>query len=197
MSVISKFCGHNELRTWMNEPNRAGGYLYATNGHVAIRMPDDPSIDAADLAPISMMDLFNRLDPSAFTWHDIPSLGDVRKCPVCHGSGLATTPCPDCDGEGDFDYGHHTYECRHCHGDGFIGAASEKDKDAVPCDYCCGTGIEPYDGQDVGTGYFAKRYLLLISETFPGAKIGVPEDRESVAMWRCGDVVGALMPMRK
>ncbi|NMG56194.1 hypothetical protein [Aromatoleum aromaticum] len=195
MSDITKFCNTNDPRSFMARPVRRNGFLYATNGHVAVRMIDDPTVDDVECdatgPAVKMLDGFS---PAEFTWHPIPEIRGARPCFMCSGSGRAK-PCTDCDGEGEFDHGRHTYRCQECGGSGEVGASASDGM--CDCDHCAGTGIDPYEGLDVGIAHYAKRYLKLIGETFPGAELGVPSGELSVAMWRCGDVIGALSPMRR
>lgn len=192
---ITRFCAINGYRGWMNKPFRVGGFLYATNGHVAVRMPDDASVDvgAGDESG-KVVALFGKCEQAAYTWVAVPKVEGDKVCTRCGGTGK-TRECPECDGEGEFDYGNHTYECKECEGIGAVPASHGRKADT--CEVCCGTGIHWLDGFDVSHAHYAKRYLHLIAEQCPGAEIGVPAGATDTAMWRCGDVVGLLMPMMK
>lgn len=189
---ITRFCGTLDQRGYMHKPFRANGRLYATNGHVAVSMADDTSIDASSEVRENVVALFGKAAAVSYEWHTIPRTESKRACGVCRGSGHSTT-CLDCDGEGEFQHGRHNYECQECNGHGVV-AGTKRDEH---CAACCGTGANAYDGTDVGNAHYANRYLKLIATQFPGAEIGVPEDPMAVAQWRAGDVIGLLMPMRK
>ena len=46
---ITKFCATADPRAYLHKPMRHDGYLYATNGHIAVRIADDPAIDAGPM----------------------------------------------------------------------------------------------------------------------------------------------------
>ena len=46
---ITKFCATNDPRSYMHKPMRHDGYLYATNRHIAVRIADDPAIEAGPM----------------------------------------------------------------------------------------------------------------------------------------------------
>lgn len=46
---ITKFCATIDPRSYMHKPMRHDGYLYATTGHIAVRIADDPAIEAGPM----------------------------------------------------------------------------------------------------------------------------------------------------
>lgn len=198
---INRFCSPTQDHTYGFGPGRDAGFVYATDGRIAARVaaysvagPDSLESESR----VSLIGLFDRFDPDRFDWHPIPPLdpAGARKCVVCEGSGRVT-PCPECDGEGEFQHGSHRYECKHCDGDGEI-AVHDPEESARPCRACAGSGLDSMTGVEVGAGFYAFRYLRLISEECPDAEIGVPYNNpEGMAMWRAPGVLGALMPIHR
>lgn len=193
MTNITRFCATDSYRPWMNSPLRRDGFLYATNGHIAVRMQDDGAVYAGEHDDGKVViALFAKCEALEYTWVAVPKVEADKICTHCGGTGK-TSACPDCDGAGEFDYGHHTYDCQECGGTGAVPPIRGAKTNI--CEGCCGTGIHWHDGADVAHAHYAKRYLRLIADQFPGAEIGVPQDEMAAAMWRCGDVIGLLMPM--
>lgn len=198
---INRFClvGNDEI--YSRGPALHAGFVYATDGRVAARVAASSVTGSDSLeseSHVSMVGLFDRFDPDRFDWHPIPQLDmtGARKCLACEGSGRVT-PCPECDGEGEFQHGAHTYECQHCDGTGEI-AVHDPEESARPCSACAGSGLDSMTGVEVGAGFYALRYLRLIADECPDAEIGVPYNNpEGVAMWRAPGVIGALMPIRR
>lgn len=193
MSLITRFCGPKDSSELLRQPFRFDGFMYATNGHVAVRMPDDATVDAAqESADNTVIAVFAKTADIPVTWHAIPAFTSDRPCRAC-GGNKRVYECPDCDGEGEFQHGAYDYQCQRCDGNGVVGTPGVGDT----CTVCCGTGINQYDGLDVAHAHYAKRYLRLIEECFPGAEIGVPADEHATAMFRRGDVAGLIIPMRR
>lgn len=195
MTDITRFCAINSYRGWMNKPFRREGFLYATNGHIAVRMPNDALVDVGEGDESGkVIALFEKCEQAEYTWVAVPRVKASKNCTHCDGAGK-TSECPDCDGKGEFEHGMYDYQCQRCDGAGavppIIGAR------AYTCEACSGSGIHWHDGADVAHAHYAKKYLHLIAEQFPGAEIGVPKDEMAAAMWRCGDVLGLLMPMMR
>ncbi len=46
IKLLDRFCGQNYIRDYFNIPLRKGGYLYASDGHIAIRVVDNPTVVA-------------------------------------------------------------------------------------------------------------------------------------------------------
>lgn len=198
---IKRFCGRNQPHINGPTPTLHGGFVYATDGRIAARVAAS-SVEGSDSMEIesrvSLIGLFDRFDPDRFDWYPIPQLdtAGARKCAVCEGSGRVM-PCPECDGEGEFQHGSHSYECQHCDGTGEI-AFHDPEESASPCSACAGSGLDSMTGVEVGAGFYALRYLRLITEGCPDAEIGVPYNNpEGMAMWRASGVIGALMPIHR
>lgn len=53
---ITKFCAPGDIRHYVHKPMRHEGYLYATTGHIAVRIEDDPAIEAEPM-PANLLDV--------------------------------------------------------------------------------------------------------------------------------------------
>lgn len=148
---LSKFVDRHDFRPYCREPMRLkDGRVVATDGRT-IACPDVYAGDVSALieAPANIdQAIVQHLAgvDAATKWAPISSLAfpEQQACQHCGGSGsMVRRECPDCDGEGEFDHGSHTYECKACGGDGFVEsrAATRDDPDADSCVYCGGEGV--------------------------------------------------------
>ena len=99
---ITKFCATNDPRSYMHKPMRHDGYLYATNGHIAVRIADDPAIEAGPMPQNLQNGILQKM--ADYTedrkWQPVPAIDKVslRDCAYCNGTGRAKM-CPVCDAE--------------------------------------------------------------------------------------------------
>lgn len=194
--MLRKFCAVNDIRLYLLNPIRRDGYLYATNGHIAVCIPDNPEINAsADETRPDFSFIHKAMAEISDFGTVVAELPPPVKCPACGGSGYSVK-CDDCDGEGTFDHGLHEYECKNCDGDGtFPGAKDEKG--AVTCHHCDGTGHDPFQTVRVGNSPFARRYVAMLKE-LPGAVIWTNSENElASAFFKFDGGFGALMPCRE
>jgi hypothetical protein len=190
-------CVDPEAARWCSSaPFLQDGFLYATNGHLAVRMPwpGEWAHQAEGRVPkelhLTFHDLRCRAEPSP-----LPQV--VGDCLECGGSGdLPERPCTECDGQGEGDDpdcdcphcpGSHT--CEECDGRGKFGPG--------PCDGCAGTGLlDAKRSVEVAPGYYlARRYVALLNRY--GAMAYLPEEADHARPVRfvAGDVEGVLMMM--
>lgn len=102
MIDLTRFCGVNDVREWMQKPFSLAEFTYATNGVVAIRMarnPDVPLSEKPDLG--KFLDRhFGGIEQLVFVAHstaEIPSDEEPSaECDHCDGSGRKHD-CPNCD----------------------------------------------------------------------------------------------------
>lgn len=145
---------------------RHDGYLYATSGHVAVRIEDDPSVDAssdgAGRWAAKIEALLTRYAPADTEFVALEIEPPADECHECAGTGLvrATAVCGDCSGDGvvGFEVGRHDYtvECAECKGSGMVPA-----DEMGECPACVGGG-KIYSGDRVLIGrlWFSSRYAL-------------------------------------
>lgn len=200
--TLAAFCAtDHDLLHHLQTPMRGGGYLYATNGHIAVRIPDDPAVQADHPPFPSLLELFGRTTKDS-DWQAAPCINptDYRHCDECLGTGSVRS-CDCCDGQGQFERRGYWHECEPCNASGTVSAEPEA-AGARSCPVCLGSGIHHHDGVDIGCAHYAARYLWLIGTHFLGAEIAprpFPKDGDqpNPAFWRAGDALGLLMPMRR
>ena len=189
LELLEKFVSQNDPREYMRSPFNRGEWTYATSGHIAVRVP---KIDGVEILPeehIPKLDgLFKPAHSDAFI--ALPQLLPLEECQMCNGTGTAFQ-CPECDGEGEFEYGTHTYRCKECDGSGQVGYG---DKSKVACRHCGGTGATRYNPMKVGGSHFDLFYLHLING-LPGAKFAPGAGRMDMARFVFDGGEGILMPM--
>ena len=194
---ITKFCATNDPRHYLHKPMRHDGFLYATNGHVAVRIADDPAIEGGPMPQHLQNGILQKMvdDTEDRAWQPVPVIdkASLRDCAYCNGTGRATT-CPVCDGEGEFEHFGDWYDCRRCETTGQVAAKSAND--AATCSYCSGSGQDASQSVEVGGAHIAARYLHLIATEIPGAEIGISKNPLGVQIIRAPGVVGCVMPMR-
>lgn len=195
--LLGRFvAGRGEIREYMRAPFARGDWIYATNGHIAVRVPKVDGIAAESDKLKKIEGLFEKSKRDNFI--DLPELPEAEKCPTCNGSGIGYK-CPKCEGKGDFDKDGHSYDCKECDGSGQVDDGYDADKE--PCIECGGDGESHYKAVKVGNWHYDRRYLAMI-EKLPAVKFAQrpegPADFEDVAVayfvFDGGE--GVLMPMR-
>lgn len=178
---LAKFCDLS--LPGFKEPFVRGGWRYATDCIICVRVPtDEPDTEAAD-AKVSM----RHNEASAAPWHlcDAPCVDPLRevkttgKCKSCNGRGKLVE-CGNCRGHGDVtatDDGGYEYdglECKACYGYGHVaGSCSDE---TVPCGACHGLGLEFAESLMIEGHPFGQRFLYLMAQ-LPGVLIGKPANR--------------------
>lgn len=194
---ITKFCTTNDPRPYMHKPMRHDGYLYATNGHIAVRIEDDPAIEAEPMPANLQNSVLQKMatDTTDRTWRPVPQVNGAatKPCAYCDGTGRVVE-CPDCDGDGEFEHGDHTYECKACDASGWV--ASPIKGAGAKCHDCHGSGMSWQETVEFDGVHIAARYIYLIGTEIPGAEIGISKDPLGVQIIRAPGVVGCVMPMR-
>lgn len=123
------FCSTDETRPSLRQPYTRGGYTYATDGRIAVRVPAIdgipdrvPAIDGipdVERAP-DCEGVFRTLTPTDAPWQpiptDLPELPDGHECPECNGRAEVRWSYRDKDG----DKHERSFECPVCDGDGVI-----------------------------------------------------------------------------
>ena len=180
---------------FMRTPFTRGEWVYATNGHIAVRVPRADGIEASEI------DLFPRIE-AIFkqnkwdTFVSLPSLPPADQCRTCNGSGIGYK-CTECDGTGQFDHGRHTYDCDECDGTG----QTDNGNDEEPCQVCDGTGELRYQKIQVGPWHYNRRYLAKIID-LPELQFAQRPDgptingSDGIANFTFEGGEGLLMPMR-
>lgn len=197
---ITKFCATTDPRHYLHKPMRHEGYLYATTGHIAVRIADDPAIEAEPMPQSLQNSILQKMaeDTEERTWKPVPvfdkaNLRDCAYCAYCNGTGRTKT-CPACDGEGEFEHFGDRYGCKRCETTGQV-AAESADYTAT-CSYCFGSGKDANQSVEISGAHIAARYLHLIATEIPGAEIGISKNPLGVQIIRAPGVVGCVMPIQ-
>ena len=166
----------SDCREHLRKPWRAGEWVYATNGHLAVRVPAASFPDAQEnaKAPTTIGDLFARAfdskAPSDFRL--MPDLQPLKKCGWCKGKGrMHSIKCPDCDDDGEFMHGHHTYTCQECEhdpaGPGRLECSpGDEGANETACSACYGLGYQSRDNgrTNIGDAHYSTVYLHMLAE---------------------------------
>jgi len=173
------FC-HADPKLWMGRPVSDGTWLYATDGHVAVRVPTtEPACDDAKrMSGPSWPDRPAQVEP----WPDGPFASGRVECPDCKGE-FCGEQCHTCDGSGFTECSEcgQDVDCKECHGDGFLGK----------CQRCEGSGkiddpkavlvLEPVSRVGV-RGDLAAKIALLPGVVWSPA-VHLPQRDKPVPFW--------------
>lgn len=146
MINLKPFCEAHVARDYgFSEPFAAGGYLYATDRSICVRVPTDLP-DATGRVPNAREMWANYWQPTTWTDGPLPAVTTpaMVPCETCAGTGKVAT-CEACDGQGWFitpDAAAHA--CRECGGTGLGKPGSGEEGEA--CDACDGKGQVPNTG---------------------------------------------------
>lgn len=202
MIDLQKFCATDtDPRPHIRKPTRCADGIVATNGQILICVPDDGrECDSTKDTIAAQVAKFHHglMGEDERRWFDVTAIALPPKviCTYCGGKGYSyQVDCEDCDGDGEFDHGQHTYCCKECDGEGSIktSAASDGAK-KYTCAHCAGTG-EDFQAVFVGGTHFRRRYLAMLAD-LPGCRIGLSVEEPGTAVYRFDGGWGALMPCR-
>ena len=191
LELLKKFVSQDDPRKYMRSPFTRGEWTYATNGHIAVRVP---KIDGVEILPEKHLPLLESLFQSVGgnDFIALPWMPPPEECLLCSGTGIAYE-CPECDGEGEFEHGTHSYCCEECGGSGQV---EYREKSEIACRICGGTGVARYKPMKVGGSHFDLFYLHLING-LPGAKFAPGAGRMDMARFVFDGGEGILMPMKQ
>jgi len=189
---LQKFCDPLEVRDITKSPFSFGGYTWATNGKILVRVPLIAGARDADYKTAA--DLFGGgMVGGGIALPTIPA-PVFETCKECAGKGyFQQCKCPACQGAGECECqtcGHES-DCDRCKSMGYIPdltAAKE------PCEDCGGTGQrETLASIELGIARFQNRYLRLIAD-LPGFEFQAHGlDMPGRFRWDGGE--GMLMPL--
>ncbi len=202
LELLKRFCKKpGGFRDHLCSPIRRNGFLYATNGWIAIRIEDDPSIEASEGKET---DTLHRIfEHGDIEFHELPALPDAIKCRYCKGTGIQyLEECSDCDGDGDFIHGNHRYDCKECDGSGEVDSGEVSDK-PKGCFHCNGSGEADCTHGAIPTkvgGLYFQNHLLRMIVNLPNARIEhvteFDEKSTPAAHFIFDGGEGAVMPFR-
>lgn len=217
---LKAFCSTDKGRQDLQEPFSAGDFTYASNGHVAVRVPRlSEYAEVMDHRKVKTIDSWFARDVtfSPFPAVVLPTVAPhvPKPCKDCNATGrIHSTSCSKCSGSGL----HKCYACNNendceaCDGYGYIErpATTEDDpKKVSDCGNCDGTGdCSTSDDRliftRVGPYWIDRRYVVLI-QTLPGLELdlghaayydGATKWDDPPILFRFDGGVGAIMPLR-
>lgn len=192
-NLLGSFCATGDVRDYLCYPNRIGAHVYATNGYIAIRVPDDGSLEARECDKLNSLPAL--FDAPVVEFIDMPALPAPIMCKTCAGSGREhKEPCDDCDGEGEFEHGSHTYNCKRCDGAGKVQSIF-RDGVGAPCEDCGGTGYDKSQIASVGSSTYMRNLLEKIAG-LPGLRIQHHTDGCHAARFIFDGGEGVVLPRR-
>ena len=201
--LLQPFCAVDDNREYLHYIFKKGDLLCASNGHIIVRVPDDKTVEI-DPRSTNTLDIDRLLNldtwpADGFIQLEFTGPDVIHKCSTCEGTGktFEKEECDECDGEGEFEYGEHTYECKECDGEGKLRAYSGEKCD---CEDCQGTGIK-YKYLTIPDGrQFNYQYILKLM-ALPGISYlpDYSDDEHGLAPMRFkfDNGLGLLMPVRK
>lgn len=195
--LLSRFTNPADPRPFIQRPVLWGGYLWATNSHMAVRIPADGEESAlygsTQSAVVSMLNLFSGIPWIRGNFFPITDERIDNPCGNCVGTGRIAVErdekCGECDGHGHFHHGQHTYICRECHGDGTVGMATGE---MVDCPHCNGDGVRHY--AKIGNLYFNAAYIDTI-KSLPSVVMWTPNATHGAAGFRFDGGEGIIMSL--
>lgn len=126
---LTPFCGKDVTRYRIDSPFVRGGYKYATNAYMAVRVKcDEPDTPKPEGQKFPCMDLifadFDGFNGEFAPWPKAKYEDSDEECGTCNGVGMiCTKKCQECNGEGTIEcYAcGHEKECDECGCDGYVG----------------------------------------------------------------------------
>lgn len=198
---ITRFClaeGLGDTRVYLRRPMRFGDQVLASDGRILVCIPGHSGHEEA---PSRVRNFTRRIEQiikeAPLTWTPAAAveLPPPEPCAKCDGSGVMyRVDCHECNGEGEFVHGTHTYRCKECDGEGgTVTRHASHGARAQPCDICGGSGasIQPVT---VGEVRVQRRYLAAIAE-LPGAQVA-PSHEGTLVFTFDGGGWGALATLR-
>lgn len=187
---LRKFCEREpNTRYAINDPWNAGGFTYATDCRVCIRVPTaEPDTPRGERKFVPAADVVNPIDRVS-KWHPWPA---VERCEACNGDGgkvIPAGPCGECNGRG-FEI------CEECGSDDKIICGRCDGAKTLPerferCEACVYERIGGFGGRQI-----ARHYASLIG-TLPNVCWGGAKDGpEEPLFFRFDGGEGVVMPLR-
>jgi hypothetical protein len=183
-----------DRRYVLSRPWRAGPFVYATDGRIAVRMaagPDCPVPGPAGRVPAKINDVF--AGPFAAEPTPLPDVPDGRRpCRDCRGKGrLPARACTGCRGTGLC----YRCECEAAHDCGRCGGAGKLEE--CKCLECGGRGyvveIEPVR---IANHYCISNEYIGILKRHGVSVVWLPARWDQAARFTAGEVEGVVMGMR-
>jgi hypothetical protein len=155
---LSRFSAtKHDPRQYLRKPWKRGEWVYATNGHLCVRVPADSMPDVAECskAPPAQNLFQKHIEQRECDFLLMPPLKAVNPCKTCDGKGVVMArECSSCD-DGTFDRDGYTYDCQFCEGSaagpGWVETHGEHGE-LRPCNTCDGLGADMRANRNVALG---------------------------------------------
>lgn len=199
MVDLSKFTS-GRINQQYAKPWSFGDYSYATDGHVAVRVPKIDSIPVVEKFQERTKQIDGWINAEPGKWFDVVFKQiELQQCIECSGHGYLRL-CEECKGEGfvyfKTDYNDYSVTCRSCSGYS-VQPASKTNPASVPCEECDGSGkVYPDLNETTATEYGGRKYndiLLSKLSVFKNVKIK-PMGKKDPAVLQFDEGMGLLMP---
>jgi hypothetical protein len=209
MIDLQRFCANeSDPRPHLRAPFKRGSWVYATNGHVCVRVPAAtmPSVTECDKAPPAHNLFKKHIEDRACEFLVMPPLKAHRICSACYGKGFVfASKCPSCT-DGMFDHYGMTYDCLYCDdskaGPGWVDTEDES-ATRRPCDSCDGLGADMRENGNVrlGESTYSLVYLNWLAKlpqvrVCPGSPADAPSADQIPAVFIFDGGHAILMPRR-
>lgn len=199
LDELLPFCSPERSRSYLSLPFVIGdgGFTYASNGHIAIRVPGRlTDVDQMKNVP-SIVGMFESVEGRDYRPFEVVTAeaAKLNRCTVCEGRRYVTD-CQTCEGTGMHECSDDACRCEHdcgaCSGRGVYPALAS-DHNAYFCDECFGTGREiDKRNVDLGAGLAVQwRYLQKVQQLPGPISWGVPPaepDKYHPDRWTYGAV---------
>jgi hypothetical protein len=175
MIDLHKFCAdERDSREYLRAPWRQGEWVYATNGHLVVRVPAAAMPDAVEggpLHPNTAAMFAKHLESGDREFLPMPAIAEPDKCKHCGGKSVMwAAPCPDCE-DGALWHGSHEYDCKNCHGSdagpGWVDSSKDnpeaKEHHCGACDFR-GYSLRINGSQQLGEAHYANVYLWHLAQ---------------------------------
>ncbi len=117
MIDLQRFCANdNDPRPQLRQPWKHGEWVYATNGHVCVRVPAAtmPDVAECDKAPAAHNLFTKNLEGRQCEFLLMPKIAPLAKCRGCNATGkVRAIKCAACK-DGQFKHYGDTYDCQRC-----------------------------------------------------------------------------------
>jgi len=192
-------------------PCHLGGFTYATNGFLVVRVPGAFGIEhqrARDCVKFLEPNSDCSGAPVTLTAQEVRPL--LHKCTECHPNPESPTErieCPECDGEGEVEweteFNHYEAECKTCGGDGTIREGQGELK-REECLNCFGTGLAPKwnryhitakDAVPIGPAFINPTFVYLLATDFGPITFYAQESSTAGIPFRFEGGDGCVMPL--
>ncbi len=166
VSDMQRFCAKEKTNFRLGEPFRIDGYLYATNGHILIRVKSE----GTNTVRAGIPDVRGLVKPRPVgAMKAVGKIEGTASCSQCDGLGMIgpAGECDECHGRGDELCGccdNYTV-CKKCDGSGKLDGAEK-------CGRCNGTGDIQVEHVDIGVEDGAIRHDVFdLLNSLPGLRI--------------------------